>query len=402
MAGRRSIALDPAGAVHWGDRAVALAEDLGDHETAARVLTSVGTVEGLAGRGTRRLRHALALALDHGHDDVASIAFGNLAVVAVRQRAWDDADALLADGLRFATERDFDADRAYVLAWRASAAVARSRWDEAARDVSAVLASAGATAVVRSSALLTLGQLRARRGDPGVWPPLEESRAIAREAAELPKLGPLASVRAEARLLAGEREAVADELRPFVLGELADRWIAGELAVWGARAGHSVEPGGVVPEPFALELAGDHAAAAARWAELGCRYDAAFALAGSGDDELLRRAHDELVALGARSAAALVARRLRERGARGIARGPRPATLANAARLTPRELDVLRLVADGLRNAAVAERLFLSSRTVDHHVSSVLRKLDARSRGEAVAEARRLGLLENGQRPAPT
>jgi DNA-binding NarL/FixJ family response regulator len=125
------------------------------------------------------------------------------------------------------------------------------------------------------------------------------------------------------------------------------------------------------------------------------------ALAWSDDEGLLRRAHDELRALGAPPAAALVARRLRERGARGVSRGPRPRTRANAAQLTSRELDVLRLVADGLRNAAVAERLFLSPRTVDHHVSSVLRKLGASTRGEAVAEARRLDLLEDPESRGP-
>jgi DNA-binding NarL/FixJ family response regulator len=58
---------------------------------------------------------------------------------------------------------------------------------------------------------------------------------------------------------------------------------------------------------------------------------------------------------------------------------------------------VLRLVADGLRNTGIAARLVLSRRTVDHHVSAILRKLEASSRGAAVAEARRLGLLDDAQ-----
>lgn len=76
-------------------------------------------------------------------------------------------------------------------------------------------------------------------------------------------------------------------------------------------------------------------------------------------------------------------------------RGPRASTRGNQARLTNRELDVLRLLADGLRNAAIAERLFVSSRTVDFHVSALLRKLDVDTRGGAVAAAHRLGVLQD-------
>jgi DNA-binding CsgD family transcriptional regulator/tetratricopeptide (TPR) repeat protein len=394
-ANRRSVALDPDGASHWGNRAIELAERLGDHETVVRTLNAVGTVEGLAGRGTSRLERALELALVHGHEELVSLAYGNLAVVAVRQCEWERAERYLADGIAYTSERDLDGDRAYMLAWRASSALGQGRWDDAAADANLVLNDPGTHLVVRASALLVVGRLRARRGDPDVWAPLDESLTIAEGAAELPKLAPLACARVEAALLGGDVARVAAELEPFDLSLLVDRWIAGELAVWTRRAELPAAEAGAVPEPFALELAGDHAGAAATWNRLGCPYEAALALTWSDDEEHLRQAHDELGALGARPAAALAARRLRARGVRGIAKGPRRATRANAARLTQRELDVLELLAEGLRNAEIGERLFLSRRTVDHHVSAILRKLGARTRGEAAAAAARLGLLED-------
>jgi DNA-binding NarL/FixJ family response regulator len=81
---------------------------------------------------------------------------------------------------------------------------------------------------------------------------------------------------------------------------------------------------------------------------------------------------------------------------RGIPRGPHSRTRENPAGLTARELEVLGLLAEGLRNAEIAERLVLSEKTVGHHVSAVLRKLDVRSRGEAATKALRLGLLRIG------
>jgi DNA-binding NarL/FixJ family response regulator len=109
---------------------------------------------------------------------------------------------------------------------------------------------------------------------------------------------------------------------------------------------------------------------------------------------VLRRALDALRELGSGPVAAVVARRLRKRGERSFPRGPRPSTRANPAGLTARQLDVLRLVAQGLRNAEIAQALVLSERTVDHHVAAILQKLGARSRTEATAHAMRLGLDE--------
>ena len=150
-----------------------------------------------------------------------------------------------------------------------------------------------------------------------------------------------------------------------------------------------------IAEPYALELAGAFEAAAASWTARGLPYEAALALAGADDEALLRRSLDELLALGASVPAAVVSRRLRERGAADVPRGPRAATRENPAQLTARELEVLALLGDGLRNRDIAGRLFLSTKTVDHHVSAILRKLGARTRGEAGAQALRLGLLQD-------
>ncbi len=169
----------------------------------------------------------------------------------------------------------------------------------------------------------------------------------------------------------------------------------GELAFWRSRHGIVDELPDGVAEPWALQLAGDWRGAATAWTALGCPYEAALAMSDAEDEAALRRALEMFQRLEARPAAQRVAQRLRELGVRGVPRGPRPGTRRNAAGLTRRELEVVDLLAEGLRNAAIAERLVLSSRTVDHHVSSILRKLEVGSRGEAVAAAAGLGLLQD-------
>jgi DNA-binding NarL/FixJ family response regulator len=108
----------------------------------------------------------------------------------------------------------------------------------------------------------------------------------------------------------------------------------------------------------------------------------------------------EVVARGEALLAPAVTRRLMDRFAEalpGAAREP-PPTLAT---LTERELEVLRLLAGGLSNAELAERLYLSETTVKSHVSSVLRKLDLRDRVQAVVFAYEAGLVRAGERPLP-
>jgi predicted ATPase/DNA-binding CsgD family transcriptional regulator len=140
-------------------------------------------------------------------------------------------------------------------------------------------------------------------------------------------------------------------------------------------------------------LEGHHESAAELFQQLSTPYDAALALADLGDIGCARRALDILDRVGADAVAAELRRELRSRGLTAVPARRRTATFANAAGLTARQVDVLRLLGDGLTNAELAERLFLSIKTVDHHVSAILAKLEVTKRREAVRRARELSIL---------
>jgi DNA-binding CsgD family transcriptional regulator len=226
--------------------------------------------------------------------------------------------------------------------------------------------------------------VRARRGDAGADAPLDEAHELVHNCGELMRIVPVAAARAESAWLRGDDDAVAS-LTDDALALARRRnspWAIGELAYWRWQAG-AREPVDLAAEPYRLAMTGEPARAADRWRELGCPYEEALARDGV----------EALQQLGARPAARIIARRLRERGVRGVPRGPQPRTRENPAGLTARELEVLGLVAEGLRNAQIAQRLVVSEKTVGHHVSAVLRKLDVSTRGEAGAKALRLGLV---------
>jgi DNA-binding CsgD family transcriptional regulator len=161
-----------------------------------------------------------------------------------------------------------------------------------------------------------------------------------------------------------------------------------EYAVWLARLGLLSVDVPDAPEPWSLELAGDHRRAAAAWARRGCVFDQAVALASSGDAEACREAVELFTELGSDVAADRARHILRAAGERVPARSrTRRTTREHPAGLTAREVEVLELLAEDLTNAQIARRLFLSPRTVDHHVSSLLTKLGVSSRHEAVTRS---------------
>jgi len=142
---------------------------------------------------------------------------------------------------------------------------------------------------------------------------------------------------------------------------------------------------GHVVTAFDLHVMGRFRDAANEFRARGCPFEAADALSDSDDEHDLRRALDILQELGATARAAQVSKRLRSLGARAIPRGPRASTRAHGSGLTAREAEVAELLAAGLSNAQIADKLVVSAKTVDHHVSAVLTKLGVASRRDVGA-----------------
>ena len=378
-------------AIAWANRAIELA----DVEAEVYALTNIASAKILAGRsGHREQERALELALEEGLDEHAGRALVASFWWSTRGREYGNADSSFDRAVEFCSARGLELWRLFALAFRSRLQLDRGDWDGATESAAVVLRDPRSAPVPRVVALSVAGLVRARRGDPEAWPLLDEAWALAEPTGELQRVEPAAAARAEAAWLEGRADAVAELTQEALTLALRRRapWIVGELACWRRRSGVREEPPVDVADPWAAELAGDLPRAAKLWAELDSPYDAALALAGADSEELLLHALDELRALGARPAAAIAARRLRDQGVRGLPRGPRPSTRENPGGLTAREVEVLALLVEGLRNSEIADRLFLSERTVDHHVAAVLRKLSVGTRAQASDEAVRLGL----------
>jgi DNA-binding CsgD family transcriptional regulator/tetratricopeptide (TPR) repeat protein len=380
-------------AIGWARRAIELGERVGRDDVVIHALGTLGLTHLVIGdhTGWSEVERAMQLARVSGSEEEVGRSYSTLCSMSISGRKYEQAARFLAEGLAYCEERDLDSWWIYMLAGRARMRFEQSNWLGASEDVEAVLRHPRATAITRVPALEVLAYLRVRRGDPDADSPLGEARVLAGKQPILQRLGRQAAVGGEAAWLAGDRNGVIQAVRPAYETALQhqDPRMRGELAALLFRVEALHETPTDAAEPYASEISGNWRRAAQLWQALGCAYEHATVLGWNGGEKEQRKALTILDELGAAPAAALLRKRMREQGLRGIPRGSRESTRANPHGLTRREAEVLELLAEGLRNSAIAKRLYLSPKTVDHHVSAVLAKLGVPSRAEAAALVRR-------------
>nr|WP_246689167.1 AAA family ATPase [Mesorhizobium sp. M8A.F.Ca.ET.207.01.1.1] len=383
-------------ALSLGSRAMELAERLNRPDVVCHALNNVGAAEQWLDLASsrRHLARSLEIALQKNFQEHAARAFTNCACGGMNQLDYREAQSFLDRGIDYCVENDLATWRDYMHGVRAQLRLRQGCWDEAASEALDVIGNDQATALVRYPALVALAKLRLRRGDPSAEPLLAEMKRFLEKGIELQRLLPYAAVVAEQAWLGQADKHEALRLIGLAEGLSPTRAVFAELAVWRRMLVPDVDPGDTagMALPYRMLLTGDWRGAAAAWAELDTPYERALALA-QGDEAAQRVALEIFEGLGARPVAQHVRDIMRRSGVIHIARGPRRATRANRAGLTERQMEVLQLIERGLSNKRIAEHLAISPKTVDHHVSAVLGKLEAVSRGEATAAARDSGLI---------
>lgn len=392
LANRADLAVsygDPATARQTAGEAARIADELGDIVLSASAAARAALVRLYEGDQQARSELlaardiGLQLARDHGLQGVDELVTELMSMIAnhdVEQGMFAEADDILADALRISDEHGVLICQMWQRGLRARLRLFQGRWADAEQDALTVLA-AGHVPLGRLWSHLALGLLTARRTADADNPHLDEVWRLAALTGFTGKLASAVAALAEQAWITRRpdprlTEAVVGPLAalPSISGDELSRWVR-RLAAAGVQ--HVLADLPPAPQPLPAQLP----------------YERAMALWDSGSVDDLLAALPLLDDLDARAVAVLFRGRLRELGVANPPRGPSPATRANPAGLTDRQLDVLALLVDGLSNADIAARLVISRKTADHHVSAILGKLGVRSRGEAAAAARRTGLV---------
>lgn len=386
--------------IHWGQKAIGIANELGDEEILTHAYNNVGSVQmrvpAYRQKGLDLLKRSLDIALRRHLHEHAARAYTNMASNAILLKDYALATTTLNEGIHYCEELELDSWRTYMLSWKARLLLDTGHWTGAATIAEQLIRSETQASIVKILALVVIGTIRMRNNEADALPLLLEARTKAFEAMELQRVLAALTALLEYEWITGQPilEKAAIE---YVIGLISQGGTLRESSefdfwLWKVR-------GEQIPmHEVHARYRADHPAmamdAAAGWERLGCPYEQALFLF-EGDDDAKRQAIGIVHRLGATAVYEKMKLEMRSEGIRSIPRGSRKTTRDNPAQLTERELGVLELLKEGLQNKEIGSRLFISAKTVDHHISAILSKLDVDTRTKAVREAIRLGIMKS-------
>lgn len=375
-------------------RAVVMAERIGsltEHAMAILVMGTLEIVNNDTEKGIRLLEESIQLGRKAGAPRLENLAYGMLGTGGGEVKVYSRALEWLDKGIALGIAQDEDYAVAYNTAWKARIKCEQGKWDEAvtlAEEVATYDPSVARISPV--TALGALGRVRVRRGSPGAEKALRESVDLGASGALQHIWAPLCGL-AEMYWLQNQPEKAIDVLEEPLQRVLTTdtTWGRGEISYWMWRVGGLDQVPDRLAPPFEMMITGEWEGAAAEWNRIGCPYEEALALS-DGNLKAKFKALEIFDSLGAKPAGQWLRSVLREEGIDSIPRGPRQSTKENQAGLTARQAEVYDLIGHGLSNGDIAQRLFISQKTVEHHVSAILTKLGVSTRGEAIARTREL------------
>ncbi len=386
--------------IFWGGKAIDMAKELGDEEILSHALNNVGDVQTRVPvtqeKGMELLRQSLEIALKNSYHEHAARAYTNLGHSAMITMDYPYAKEILEAGIRYCEQRNLDSWTTYMSSSKARLYLDTGHWDEACQIADALMKTENQAAVVKIGALTVLATVKMRCGDTDVLPLLKEAKIKAFETMELQRIIPVLAAFLEYEWVNGqqfiEKEALDNTIS--MVDKMGNIYENSLFAYWlfKARAQQIT-----LKESFDGYITGNKKEmvlkAAAIWKKAGCPYEQALALF-EGADEDKRSAITIMQGLGAHTVCEKMKMDMRNSGIKSIPRGIRKSTQSNPALLTSRELDVLQLLKEGMQNKEIAGKLFISAKTVDHHISAILFKLDVSSRNKAVQEALRMEIIK--------
>ncbi len=385
--------------IHWGEKAIRMADELSDEEILCHAYNNVGTVQmrvpAYRSKGHELLKRSLDIALRRHFHEHAARAYTNLASNAIQLKDYASAKEALREGIHYCEEVELDSWRTYMLSWKARLLLDTGRYADAVSIAESLIHNEAQASIVKSSALVVIGTVRMRTNQPEALPLLIEAKGKASASMELQRILPALTALLEYEWITGRAilEKAPVELVFGLLSQGGTLRESSEFDFWLWKVRGEKVPLHEVHERYRAEDPKMAMATAAAWARLGCPYEQALFLF-EGDETAKKEAIAIVHNLGATAVYEKMKLEMRSEGIRGIPRGSRATTRANPALLTERELGVLELLKEGLQNKEIGSRLFISAKTVDHHISAILLKLDVDSRTKAVREAVRRGILK--------
>jgi len=400
MSQLKMLSDEPEACIFWGEKAIAMAKELGDEEILCHALNNVGDVQirisSSRQKGEALLQQSLDIALENSYHEHVARAYTNIGHNWIVIKEYGLAKNAVEAGIRYCEERDLDSWTIYMLADKAKLLLETGNWSEAQRIADNLLKDENLSSIVKMGALTVLATIKMRKGEMDVLPLLKEAKEKAFAAMELQRIIPALVACLEYEWITGNKFIEQESLNTAMnmAKQMGNIYENSEFAFWINKAGRPQLSLSTTYEGYDTSSIAKALKAAASWQKSVCLYEQALVLF-EGTEADKKKALAIVHGLGAEAVYEKMKFEMRGAGIKSIPRRARKtSTQSNPSFLTDRELEILQLLQQSLPNKEIASRLFISAKTVDHHISAILFKLDVNSRTKAVHEAEKLGILK--------